>query len=265
MRHVVEKLFRSVPRLPPVPTLPLNSFIQRQSRTILQNLPCAPPVTAILLPSFFSPSSYHHLETLNTLSFPPTLQDGRQTSHDPSSLKRSPSPRFLMLSTPLAPHTYFSNRDTSSLTWAWHRLAHVCQRWRYIIFASPRSLGLRLVISSGRCGTTLDLWTPLPISVYYTLTSALSAAVRLELLHVYLPSNILDQQGSWSPGYLYPNSLPFLFLPILTYRRRVLTSTSKASLFTHLFSRRSVFASSGNMLYPRTSRSSPSLSPAQNT
>jgi hypothetical protein len=52
-----------------------------------------------------------------------------------------------------------------SLTWAWHRLAHVCRRWRYLIFASPRHLGLGLVTDWRRCGTTLGLWPPLPICI----------------------------------------------------------------------------------------------------
>ena len=53
--------------------------------------------------------------------------------------------------------------------WTWHRLGHVCQRWRSIVFASPNFLDLRLV-----CGprTPIELtciWPPLPI----ILTNAL--------------------------------------------------------------------------------------------
>ncbi|KAF8268542.1 hypothetical protein EI94DRAFT_1145959 [Lactarius quietus] len=32
----------------------------------------------------------------------------------------------------------------------WHRLAHVCRKWRYIILESPRTLNLRLYCASGR-------------------------------------------------------------------------------------------------------------------
>ena len=35
------------------------------------------------------------------------------------------------------------------LNWNWHRLAHVCQRWRSVVFAYPNFLNLRLV-----CGPT---------------------------------------------------------------------------------------------------------------
>ncbi|KAH9003582.1 CHAT domain-containing protein [Lactarius hatsudake] len=33
--------------------------------------------------------------------------------------------------------------------WAWHRLAHVCQRWRFIIFASSRYLDLKVFCTYG--------------------------------------------------------------------------------------------------------------------
>jgi hypothetical protein len=51
------------------------------------------------------------------------------------------------------------------LRWTWHRLVHVCRRWRSIVFASPNYLDLRLV-----CGpmTTIKLtgiWPPLPIII----------------------------------------------------------------------------------------------------
>ena len=36
-------------------------------------------------------------------------------------------------------------QGNSSEPWKWHRLAHVCQRWRNLIFESPRRLDLRLV------------------------------------------------------------------------------------------------------------------------
>ena len=47
---------------------------------------------------------------------------------------------------------------------AWHTLVHVCRKWRYVVFGSPRRLNLRLV-----CGGTtparemLNVWPLLPI------------------------------------------------------------------------------------------------------
>ena len=49
---------------------------------------------------------------------------------------------------------------------AWHTLVHVCRKWRYVAFGSPRRLNLRLV-----CGVrtpareTLDIWPLLPIVI----------------------------------------------------------------------------------------------------
>jgi hypothetical protein len=49
----------------------------------------------------------------------------------------------------------------------WHKLVHVCQRWRHVIFAFPVCLSLKLL-----CGArtpvrrTLDVWPTLPIVVW---------------------------------------------------------------------------------------------------
>lgn len=49
---------------------------------------------------------------------------------------------------------------------AWHRLVCVCRRWRYVIFALPRSLDLRLVITeSTPAKQMLDVWPSFPIVV----------------------------------------------------------------------------------------------------
>ena len=49
----------------------------------------------------------------------------------------------------------------------WQRLVHVCRKWRYVIFESPRRLNLQLVCS-GRVPVreTLDVWPLLPIIVH---------------------------------------------------------------------------------------------------
>jgi hypothetical protein len=48
----------------------------------------------------------------------------------------------------------------------WHRLAHVCQQWRTIIFASQRRLDLRLLCThKTSIKQTLDIWPAFPIVV----------------------------------------------------------------------------------------------------
>ena len=49
---------------------------------------------------------------------------------------------------------------------AWHTLVHVCRQWRYAVFASPRSLNLRLRCTKKRSvQTMLDVWPAFPIVI----------------------------------------------------------------------------------------------------
>jgi ankyrin repeat protein len=58
-------------------------------------------------------------------------------------------------------------------SWEWHRLIHVCQRWRYIIFDSPRSLDLQLFCTYGTpVKNNLDCWPALPIAMQYLQSSS---------------------------------------------------------------------------------------------
>ncbi|KAI0249322.1 hypothetical protein BJV78DRAFT_708281 [Lactifluus subvellereus] len=51
--------------------------------------------------------------------------------------------------------------------WPWNKLVHVCQRWRYLVFASPLRLDLCLrCTSTTPVRETLDVWPPLPIDIY---------------------------------------------------------------------------------------------------
>jgi hypothetical protein len=49
---------------------------------------------------------------------------------------------------------------------AWHTLVHVCRRWRYIVFTSPRRLGLKLLCTNKTpVKKMLDIWPDLPITI----------------------------------------------------------------------------------------------------
>ena len=57
--------------------------------------------------------------------------------------------------------------------WEWHRLVHVCRRWRYIVFDSPRSLDLQLFCTYGTpVKDNLDCWPALPIVMRYLAFSS---------------------------------------------------------------------------------------------
>lgn len=65
--------------------------------------------------------------------------------------------------------------------WEWHRLAHVCQGWRSVIFASPRRLNLRLVYTYKKpVRKDVECWPSLPISIWYP---------RLVLYHPLSPAD----------------------------------------------------------------------------
>ena len=50
---------------------------------------------------------------------------------------------------------------------AWQSLVHVCQRWRNLIFGSPRRLNLQLYCSPETpTRDTLDVWPALPLLIY---------------------------------------------------------------------------------------------------
>jgi F-box-like len=54
----------------------------------------------------------------------------------------------------------------------WHALAHVCRRWRYLVFASPHRLNLRLEYGGHRpMSEAMDAWPVLPIVISRAETS----------------------------------------------------------------------------------------------
>jgi hypothetical protein len=48
----------------------------------------------------------------------------------------------------------------------WHKLVHVCRRWRCIVFASPHHLDLQILCTGKtRVKEMLDVWLTLPIAI----------------------------------------------------------------------------------------------------
>ena len=48
----------------------------------------------------------------------------------------------------------------------WLTLAHVCRRWRSVVFGSPRRLNLQLVCTTRTpVRNTLDVWSALPLAI----------------------------------------------------------------------------------------------------
>ncbi len=88
---------------------------------------------------------------------------------------------------------------------AWHKLVHVCQRWRYVVFDSPRRLDLRLLCTDRTPVTNmLDIWpvlpivisasSPLPGSGVTNIISALQQHNRVCTIHIdNVPNSLLKE------------------------------------------------------------------------
>ncbi|KAI9451524.1 hypothetical protein F5148DRAFT_543526 [Russula earlei] len=85
---------------------------------------------------------------------------------------------------------HFCVKRWSRWTNEWHTLVHVCQRWRHVVFESPRHLNLRLLYRGARpMSEMLDVWPVLPlvISQPHTLWEVCwrNVAVALESEHYH--------------------------------------------------------------------------------
>jgi hypothetical protein len=118
----------------------------------------------------------------------------------------------------------------------WQTLVHVCQRWRSVVFGSPRRLNLRLVCTAKTpAGDTLDVWPTLPLIIQNrdgltvgvnNIIAALERrdpVVKIELTHVnssslekvlaamHVPFPELTDLRLWSDDETVP-ALPDSFL-----------------------------------------------------
>jgi hypothetical protein len=84
----------------------------------------------------------------------------------------------------------------------WHTLVHVCQRWRNVIFSSPRRLNLQLLCKSRRPVTEMvNIWPELPIIVLL-LDHGKQRADGVENLIAALKLNHrISQIGLWDVRY----------------------------------------------------------------
>ncbi|KAI9449313.1 hypothetical protein F5148DRAFT_1153181 [Russula earlei] len=133
---------------------------------------------------------------------------------------------------------YFYANDKRIGTNGWHTLVQVCQRWRYVVFASPRSLNLQLVYTGKRpMSEMLDVWPVLPVVAVLTTSSSsgpyvdlwanISAALESEHHHricgINLFFNRIEHWERWATAMQKP--FPALtFLHIDNYNYNVVTS-----------------------------------------
>ena len=86
--------------------------------------------------------------------------------------------------------------------WKWHRLAHVCRKWRNVISMSPRRLDLRVLCENGApIESILGSWPTLPLVVRHydpkskslpnNVVAALRRLHRLCEIELVLPSSLI--------------------------------------------------------------------------
>jgi hypothetical protein len=78
----------------------------------------------------------------------------------------------------------FLDFGTKMVIESWQSLVHVCRRWRVLVFASPRRLGLRLCCkpaTSARMSS--DVWPPLPLLIDGSVSETSADNVLAELEH----------------------------------------------------------------------------------
>ena len=75
-------------------------------------------------------------------------------------------------------------------TEVWKTLAHVCRRWRSVVFQSSRRLNLRLLCTTKtRTRDTLNIWPPLPLIVRYVFDGGPSSMVGIDNITAALEHN----------------------------------------------------------------------------
>lgn len=77
--------------------------------------------------------------------------------------------------------------------WKWHRLAHVCRKWRYVIAISPRRLDLRILCKYGApIECILGSWPTFPLVIKFDATRKSKPMPRNILVALRCSDRICD-------------------------------------------------------------------------
>jgi hypothetical protein len=104
----------------------------------------------------------------------------------------------------------------------WHTLVHVCQRWRNVVFASPRRLNLRLFCNRRKpVRTMLDIWPALPIVVETHWIRARGLGLDNLLATLEHPNRVCSIEFNDVPGSVLRVLAAAMWVPFpeLTYLR----------------------------------------------
>ncbi|KAI9462664.1 hypothetical protein F5148DRAFT_216467 [Russula earlei] len=113
-------------------------------------------------------------------------------------------------------------------------LIHVCQRWRRVVFASPRRLNLALVYTGKRPMSEIqDVWPVLPVVIFHALEFSnswenVAAVLESEHHHRICQIDLFDIPTSYFERLAAAMQKP---LPELTY---LAFSAARTTVMTHL-------------------------------
>ena len=119
--------------------------------------------------------------------------------------------------------------------WKWHQLAQVCRRWRFLVFASPHRLDLRVVYTFKRKARVmkkaLGRWPTLPIAVWYPSQCTIHEDENNASVALQHPNRIREISLFLTDSLLYKTRAQLLAsFPALEYLRlESLNSTESES------------------------------------
>jgi hypothetical protein len=77
----------------------------------------------------------------------------------------------------------FGDQDMKRKIELWQSLVHVCRRWRFLVFGSPRRLNLQLRWKPGRSARSPDIWPAFPLLIQGDIVETSVDNVIAELEH----------------------------------------------------------------------------------
>ena len=108
----------------------------------------------------------------------------------------------------------------------WQTLVHVCRRWQYVVFASPRRLDLVIKLGRSANSKSLDIWPTLPIVIWASairskehvinIIAALRERNRVRKLHYHDYSDNAIQDSLWKEIAAIDEPFPALTTLVLT-------------------------------------------------
>ena len=85
--------------------------------------------------------------------------------------------------------------------WDWHILAHVCRRWRQVVFASPLRLNIRILCKHGTLvRKNIGIWPTFPIHIEYLYPKTIEGVDEDSVIAALEHTDRVSAIGLWLTG-----------------------------------------------------------------